>query len=42
MDDGHAPTLQAFGDASISIYAGNAQQQVMAMTAIFLHGSTAD
>ena len=29
MDDGHAPTLQAFGDASISIYAGNAQQQVM-------------
>jgi hypothetical protein len=28
MDDGKAPTLQAFGAASVSIYVGNAQQQV--------------
>jgi hypothetical protein len=29
QDDGKAPTLQAFGAAKVSIYAGNAQQQTL-------------
>jgi len=29
QDDGNAPTLQAFGPAAVSIYAGNAQQQTL-------------
>jgi hypothetical protein len=29
QDDGNVPTLQAFGPAKVSIYAGNAQQQTL-------------
>jgi hypothetical protein len=29
IDDGTAPSLQSFGPASVSIYAGNAQQQTL-------------
>ena len=35
MDDGNAPTLEAFGPAKISIYAGNADQQVKMKVQIF-------
>jgi hypothetical protein len=32
QDDGSAPTLQSFGPAMVSIYAGNAQQQTLLQT----------
>jgi len=34
IDDGRSPSLTAFGDASLSIYVGNAQQQTLLQTIV--------